>query len=116
MAPPCLRMRHGHRTLRRVEHPTGLDQKRLALASRLDRVAVPVEQGQPQRLLEPPNVLGQGRRRDVQGLRGLAEVAVVHDSHEIAQEPQVHLHLPPPTLFEPATKRRSHPATGAVGP
>ena len=52
-------------------------------------------------VLEPPDLLGQGRLGDVDRLRGAAEVAVMRHRDEVLELPELHgrrLSLDPPMI------------------
>jgi hypothetical protein len=51
----------------------------------LNPPARPLQQREPELVLERPDLLAERRLRDVQPLRGAAEVKLLRDGHEVAK-------------------------------
>ena len=73
-----------------VEHRARVSQERLAGRGELDAAAGAVQQPASELILEPRDLLAQGRLGDVQASRRTAEVKLLGDGDEVTQLAQFH--------------------------
>src|ERR1700722_11258788 len=100
--PPEQRVRTG-------QQRPGVGEQLPAGRGQLGRPLVPHEQLRFQLFFQRPDLAGQYRLRDVQGLRGPAEVQLLRDSDEIAELAEVDVsHGLLPSLIPPRYDRRAN--------
>jgi hypothetical protein len=78
------------RSLGLRENLAGVLEKRAACGCELDAALRPVEEGDPELLLELANLLAEWGLRDLDPRGGATEVQFLRDGEEVAEVPELH--------------------------
>ena len=93
---PALHAAHGlelgARGIELGEDPAGPGDEQLARGGDRDRSRRPLRERDADLILQAPDLLGEGRLRDVLPGRGAGEAALVGERDEVAELPEFHKH------------------------